>query len=49
MILQTGPVFKPLSDLEMLELREGIGKLKDEQRAGIEELIPDCISHNEKG
>jgi hypothetical protein len=48
-ILQTGPVFKPLSPLEMQELREGIGKLNDEQRAGIEELIPDCISHNEKG
>jgi len=28
----------------MQELREGIGKLNDEQRAGIESLIPDCIS-----
>jgi hypothetical protein len=33
----------------MQELREGIGKLNDDQRAGIEELIPDCISHNDKG
>jgi hypothetical protein len=33
----------------MQELREGIGKLNDEQRLGLAEIIPDCITHNDKG
>ena len=26
-----------------------IGKLNDEQRLGLAEIIPDCITHNDKG
>ena len=50
MVLPTGPTVKPLTAEEFQQLRDDIAnKLNDEQRAGIEDIIPDCISKNEMG
>jgi len=44
MVINTTPAAKPITTEELAELRRDIEALKEEQRADIEKVVPECIT-----
>ena len=49
LVIPTQPVIKPLTGEELAELKRDIEALKEEQRADIEKVVPECITTNAQG
>jgi hypothetical protein len=49
MVINTTPAAKPITTEELAELRRDIEALKEEQRADIEKVVPECITQNAQG
>lgn len=49
MVINTTPAVKPLTGEELAELKRDIEALKEEQRADIEKVVPECITTNAQG
>ena len=47
--IKTIPQVKPLTGEELAELKRDIEALKEEQRADIEKVVPECITTNAQG
>lgn len=48
-LINATPTIKPLTAEDLNELKRDIENLKEEQRAEIENVVPECITSNPQG